>query len=157
MVSDALAPVSAVPHLELRLAYLRGDAKISLAEVLLEEAIENDEKIARSHFADLKLGHALLAVDPKIWHDRISVAAHDRLQRQLDGQIKMLREQWLDSGDYCPAVHLERIRDVVTGSPKQELNEPVAQPVQHQFRAGIVYDTPAADESRPEDAIVTLL
>src|SRR5271166_3904389 len=78
---DALAPVSTVPHLELRFADLRRGLEISLPQAFLEEAIENNEKVARSHFLDLELGDALFAVDPSIRHDSISVAAHDRLQR----------------------------------------------------------------------------
>src|SRR5271166_2624287 len=154
---EAAAPVLTVPYLKLRFTDLQGAPEISLSQALLEEAIEDDEKITRPHFLDLKLGHALFAVDPTIRHDRISVAAHDRLQWQLDGQIEVLREQRLDPGDHRPAVHLKGIRDVVAGNAKQQPNEPVPKTVQDQFRAGIVHHSTTAAEPRAEDAIVTFL
>src|SRR5438093_811454 len=47
---------SPMPHLELRLADLRGGSEISRHQTLLEKTIEDDKKITRPHFFDLELG-----------------------------------------------------------------------------------------------------
>lgn len=119
LTGDALTPVSTVPHLELRLAQLRGCPQICVPQSLFEEPIEHDEKIARSHFLDFELRHTLIAIDPGIRYDRIPVAAHDRLERELDCQIEVLGEQRLDTGDYSASIHFGRIRNVIAGNAKQ--------------------------------------
>jgi hypothetical protein len=127
---------SSVPHLELCLAELRGSPQIGVPHGLFEKAIEYDEKITRSDFLDLELRRTLLAIDPGIRDDRVPVTAHDRLERELDRQVELLGEQRLDAGDYSPPVHFERIRNVIAGNAKQQLDELVAQSVHTSFSRG---------------------
>ena len=118
-----------MPNLELSLSHLRGTPEISLPEALFEKTIEDDEEIARPHFLYLEFRYALFPVDPRVGHHSVAVTAHNRLQRQFDGQIEMLREQRLDTGDHGAAVHFECVGHIVTGNAEQQLDEPVSQPV----------------------------
>src|SRR5687767_16009406 len=62
-------------------------------EVLLDEAIEDDEEIPAPHLLDLELRLAAFAPVPVRRHDRPAIAAHDRLERQLDGHVEMVRQE----------------------------------------------------------------
>ena len=103
LTGDALTPVSTVPHLELRLAQLRGCPQICVPQSLFEEPIEHDEKIARSHFLDIELRHTLIAIDPGIRYDRIPVAA----QIDLSGSSTVKLKCWASSG-WTPAITVRR-------------------------------------------------
>ena len=63
---------------------------VAAAEGFLEPDVEDDEKIAAAHLLDLELGDARFSVGPGDWDDRVVVAASDRLEWHLDGEVEVL-------------------------------------------------------------------
>ena len=57
--------------------------------MLLNEAVQQDEKIATTHLLDLQLGFAALTIVPRIRDHSVAIPAHDRFQRQLQGQVEV--------------------------------------------------------------------
>ena len=65
--------------------------KIAPRKILLKPHVEADEQVAAAHFLDFELGHTMPAIAPRNRDHREAVAAHDRLQRQLDRDIEVRR------------------------------------------------------------------
>ena len=97
-------------------------AIIAAAEILLQPDVQADEQIPAAHFLDLQLRDAGPAVAPGDRHHRPGVAAHDGLERQLDGEIEMRRQM---SGRQpsitVAAVGLEGVGRVVERMLKQHV------------------------------------
>jgi hypothetical protein len=81
--------------------------------MLLEERQQDDEEVAAAHLVERKLRLAGRAVRPRDRHDRERMAAYDRLQGQLDGQVEVRRHERLHGLDDLTAVGLERVGRVV--------------------------------------------
>src|SRR4051794_11064042 len=64
-----------------------GNPVIPSAQGPLEPYIEDDEEIAATHLFHRQLGNPRGAVGPVGWHDRVGVAADDRLERHLDSKV----------------------------------------------------------------------
>ena len=85
------------------------------------------------------------------------MTAHDRLQRQLDCEVEVVREQRLDGLDDVSAVGLERVRRVVVAMAEEGPDEPVGEAVEDELRPRIIDHPRAANESRAERAVIPLL
>jgi hypothetical protein len=67
-----------------------GAVVVAAAEMVLEEHVQDDEQIAAAHLLQFQLRGAVLAVGPRDRHHVVGVAADDRLQRHLDGQVEVV-------------------------------------------------------------------
>jgi hypothetical protein len=76
-----------------------------------------------------------------------AVAANDRLQRHLDGEVEVIRQQGLNRVDDLAAVGLEGVGRVVVVVPEDRPDEPVREPVDRQLQPGVVVHPGAANES----------
>src|SRR6185312_9291664 len=88
-------------------------AIVATREQLLQPDIEHDEEIAAAHLLDLQLGNASRAVVPVDRHGGVGVAARDRLERQLDRDIEVRREERLYPLDHLTPIGLEGVGRVV--------------------------------------------
>src|SRR5215207_2875480 len=121
------------PDLELRALEPPRVPVVTAREQLLEQAVQDDEHVARAHLADLELRDPFLAIVPAVRDDDVRVAADDRLERHLDGQVEVVREEGLDPRDDAPPIELEGVREVVVRVPEEQLDQRVAEPVQYQL------------------------
>ena len=127
------------------------------AEVLLEPHVEDDEEVAASHLLDLQLRLAGPPVAPGDRDDGPAVAAHDRLQGQLDEDVEVRGDERLAAVDRRAPVGLERVRGVVERDAEQQPDEEVGQPVEPVLQPRVVDDAPAGDEAAAEDALPALV
>ena len=72
---------------------------ITSREGLFEPAVQDHEQVTGPHLLDPKLGDARLSVAPGIRQHRVTVPADDAFQRQLNRQVEMLGQDWLDARD----------------------------------------------------------
>jgi hypothetical protein len=86
-----------VPDLQLALPQVAAVAIVLAGQPLLQQAVEDDEEVARAHLAHLELGQPFLAVDPAVRLDRVAIAADDGLQWQFDRQVEVVGEQRLQA------------------------------------------------------------
>jgi regulator of extracellular matrix RemA (YlzA/DUF370 family) len=87
-----------VPDLQLAVAERRLVAIVAARQGPLKPAIKDDEQVTRTHLLDAQFGNARFAVLPRIRQNRIAIAAHDAFERQLNGQVEVMRQQRLDAG-----------------------------------------------------------
>src|SRR4051812_19182179 len=99
----------------------RGALVISTAEILLQPNVKADKQIAAAHFLDLQFRSAAAPVPPGNRNRRPTVAAHNRLQRNLDREVEMRGDQRLAPVDYFPPIRLESVSRVVELDPEEEL------------------------------------
>ena len=94
--------------------------EVSAAEVFFQPDVAADEEVAAAHFLDLQLGDAGAAIAPGDRHDRPGVAAHDGLERQLDREVEVRRNQGTATVDHRRAIGLEGIGRVVERDVKDD-------------------------------------
>ncbi len=126
------------------------------AQVPLEKDVQDDEGIATAHLVQRELRLALLAIAPGDRDDGIAVASHDRLQRDLDREVEVVREQRLNGLDHLAPIRLERVRRVVVAASKEDPDPPVGHAIEHELDPRVVVDRRAADEARSERAVVAV-
>jgi hypothetical protein len=85
------------------------------------------------------------------------VAAYDRLERDLHGQVEVVGEQGLDGLDHLPPVGLERVGGVVVVVAEERPDPPVDQAVEDQLDPRVVGHPVAAGEAGPEGAVKAVL
>src|SRR4030095_4994410 len=130
---------------------------VTSAEVLFQPDVETDEQVATAHLRESQTALAGTPVPPRDRDDGPREAAHDGLERQLDGQVEMGRDQGTAAVDGLPSVGLERVGDVVELDPEHHPQEEVRESIHDELEPGIVDGSPAPDESAPEDAFVALV
>ena len=91
---------------------------IAAAEIFLQPDVEADKEIAAAHFFDLQLWNAASPVPPGDRNAFPGKSAHNRLERNLDGQVKMRRNQWLATVDGRFSITFESVGDVVVRHSK---------------------------------------
>src|SRR3954470_14020088 len=93
-----------------RFAFIaKGSLRASIipgAEIFLQPDVETDEEISAAHFLDFQFSRAAPPVPPGNRHRRPTVAAHDRLQRNLDREVEMGGDQRLAPVDYFLPIRL---------------------------------------------------
>src|SRR5581483_10732304 len=78
------------------------------AQVMLEKHVEDDEEVPASHLLEPQLRLAEASIRPRDREDAIRVASHDRLERELDRKVEVIREDRLNRLDHLAAIGLER-------------------------------------------------
>src|SRR5690348_10720876 len=86
---------------------------VAAAEGALEPDVEDDEEVAAAHLFHRQLRLAAGAVGPGGGDDGVGVAADDRLEGELDGEVEVLGEERLDGLDHLAPVGLEGVGGVV--------------------------------------------
>src|SRR5439155_16241648 len=132
-------------------------AVVAPRKVPFDEAIEDDEQIPTAHLANAQLGQPDLAIIPGVGQHGVGIPADDGLERQLDGQVEMMGEDWLHAGDHRPTIAFERIGNVIGLQSEQESYEEIREPVQHQLARRVVDHGASAREARSEHAVVALV
>src|SRR5687767_15625596 len=94
---------------------------VALCQQLLQQDVEHDEEVAAALLFEMQCGDAVAAAAPADGDYLVAVAAHDRLERQLDGEVKVGREQRLAPLEHAGAVALESVGDVVVVEAKEQL------------------------------------
>jgi hypothetical protein len=84
------------------------------------------------------------------------VAADDRLQRHLDGEVEVLGEERLDRLDHLAPVGLEGVGGVVVAVAEEEADELVGEAVEDVLEARVVVDAGAGHEAGAEGAVPAL-
>src|SRR5581483_2164698 len=131
-----------------------GSAMIVAArQGLLEPQVEDDEEIAAAHFLDAQLGYAGFPVCPGDRNHAIGVAAHNGLQRHLDGQVEVRRNERLHRGNHFTPVYLEGVRNIVEPKSKEHADKEIRQTIQQQFMTRIIDNTRTLDKPGSEHAI----
>src|SRR5215213_1149899 len=103
------------------------------AHIALQQHVEDDEGVAAAHLPQVELRLADAPSPPGDRHDPVAVSSHDRLQRDLNGQIEVVGEQGLDRVDHLPLVGLEGIGRVVVAVAEEHPDPPVDHPVEDQL------------------------
>src|SRR5215212_2508112 len=132
-------------------------AVIAAAEMRLEERVEDDEEVAAAHLAQPELRLAPGAVRPGDRHDAVVMAADDRLERHLDREVEVVRQQRLDVVDDLATVRLECIRRVVVAVPEEHADAEVHHAVDDQLQLRVVAHGRTGYETRPKRAVVSAL
>src|SRR5688572_9902558 len=76
---------------------------VTPTEILLQPHVGTDKEVATAHLLDLQLRLAVFPVLPGNWHYGPSIAPHNGLQGDLDGQIEMRGQKGAAALDHCPA------------------------------------------------------
>src|SRR5262249_4546681 len=105
-----------------------------------------DEEVATAHLLKLQLGSARCAIHPRDRSDRVGVSTHDRLQRNLDSQVELLRDQRLDVVNDFSTISLEGVGCIVVAVPEGEPNSQVDNAVHHELEPRITVPTPTGHE-----------
>src|SRR5438045_2058219 len=111
---------------------------ITGAEVLLQPDIEADKKIAAAHLLNFQLRGSGPPVAPGDGERGPSKAADDRLERYLDCEVKMRRDERAASVDHFLAIGLEGIGGVIQFDAEQNLEEKIGEAIEEQFDFGII-------------------
>jgi len=127
---------------------------VTAAEEFFQPAIEDDEKVARTHFSELELGHAASSVAPGDRDGGPSVAADVGFQRQLHQQVEVGRDQRLATVNRGLAIGFEGVGGVVEAVVEQGPDKTVEDPVQDHFVCRIVDGAAALDEAAAEDRVI---
>ena len=129
---------------------------IAPAEVLLEPHVEDDEHVSAAHLTHPELRRPDVRLVHEIGITRYS-NRDDRLQRQLDGQVEVVREQRINRLDHLTPVGLEGIRRVVVTVQEDRPDEEVGEAVDEELQPRVVAGPPARHEARAERAVPALL
>src|SRR5438552_12074774 len=86
---------------------------VAAAEIFFQPNIKADEQVAAAHFLYFEFWSAGAAVAPGNRNDRPGVAAHNRFERQFDGEIKVRSDQGTAAFNDRAAVRLKRIGGVI--------------------------------------------
>ena len=78
-----------------------------------------------------------VAVVPRDRGDLVGVAAGNRLEWNLDGQVEVGRDEWPAALDDTPPVALEGIGDVVVSQTEEDADQTVGGSVDAQLETGI--------------------
>ena len=116
--------------------FLCGAVVVAAAEVFFQPDVEADEQVAAAHFLDLELGLARAAVAPGDGHDGPGVPAHDGLERQLDGEVEVRRDERAAALDDLAPVGFEGVGGVVERNAEQAPDEEIGQAVDEQLELG---------------------
>ena len=81
--------------------------------MLLQEQVQHYEQITATHLPQLQLGDAATPVGPAYRDHLVAKPAHDRLQRKLDGQVEVFRDERAAAFYGLPPVALEGVGYVV--------------------------------------------
>ena len=122
----------------------------------LDEAVEDDEKVSRSHLLQFELGLAGGAVGPGIWDNGVGIATNDGLQGQFHGEVVVLAEDGFDTLDDFLPVELEGVGGVVVGELHDRLDEVVEDTIEHLLDSGVVMGGAALRPACSKDAVITL-
>src|SRR5947208_9017464 len=131
-------------------------AVVPPAEMPLEPNVQDDERITAPHLLKPELRRTVLAVAPGDRYHGEVVTADDRLQRHLDREVEVIREQRLDLIDDVAPIGFERVSRVVIAVLEKEADARVHDAVHHKLEAGIVLGPAAVAEPGAESAIVAL-
>ena len=114
-----------------------GPSVVAVAQVVLEEDVQHDEEVAAAHLLEGELGGPCGPAPPSDRNDSVAVPPDHCLQRQLDSEVEVVREQGSGRLDHSPPVGLEGVGGVVVSVAKQEADAPVDDPVQDQLEPRI--------------------
>lgn len=130
---------------------------VAPGEILFQPHIEADKEISTAHFSDGQLSDTMAAIPPGGRYNSPTISADNGLQRQLDRNVKMRRENGAHTIDHRSSVCLESVCRVVQPMLEEDTNESVGESIQDELRKRIVDHAASADEAASEDAIVTRL
>src|SRR5262249_61227091 len=102
---------------------------------------------------DLESGDAVVAVPRADWQGLVAVAADDRFEWNLDGEVEVRRQERTAALDHVGTIALERVRHVVVAHTKEHADEPVREPVHEELEAGRVHHLASPNEARSEGAL----
>src|SRR5436309_1816771 len=139
-----------VPGLEPR---ARGAAVVPFRKQPLQPHVEDDEQVARTLLLQAEAAGATFAVAPCDRQHLVAVAPHDRLQRQLDGEVEVRRDERLAAAGDLGAIAFERVGRVVVSDPKQHAYDEFRQAVDDELEVRVVDRPSAAYEARAEGAV----
>ena len=88
-------------------------AVIATTEIFFQPDIGADEKITTAHFLDLELGLAEFAIVPGNRHYRPTIATHNCLEWDFDGQIEMRRHERTTAVDHVAPIGFESVGRVI--------------------------------------------
>src|SRR5581483_5299530 len=114
-------------------------------------------KITATHLLDLEFGDPLAAVLPGDGNDGPGVSPDNGLERNLNREVKMRREQRPAAIDDRTAIGFESIGCIIERDVKEHLDEKVGQAVDEKFQPGIINDVPSADKAAAKNAFPALV
>jgi len=142
-------------------AALKGDIQalfvIATTEVPLQPNIQANKKVTTSHLFNLKLCFARSSVAPGDRNHRPRITSDDRLERNLDGQIEVWRDERLTAFDRRSAVRLKRVSRIVERNFEKEAQKSVRQSIHLELEPWVVDHSAPFDEATSEYAIPTFI
>src|SRR5262245_28576178 len=126
---------------------------VAAGEHLLQPHVQDDEQVAAAHLLELQTGDAVMALTPADWQGLVAVAADDRLEWNLDGEVEVRRQERTAALDHVGTIALERVRHVVVAHTEEHADEPVREPVHEELQARIVHHLASRNEARSEGAL----
>ena len=103
---------------------------ISPTEIFFQPNIQADKEVAASHFLDFQFGGSGSTVAPGDGHGGPRKSPNNGLERQLDRQVEVRRNQRPATVDDFTPISLEGVGGVIELDPKQNTDERIGQPIQ---------------------------